>query len=82
MNKFCYKAKLKRIHRLINIRIATACRTVSNEASGVITGLIPINIKIDETGKYYEITKEKGIYYDREMEVKNWSHPAKQVKII
>jgi len=37
----------------------------------VITGLIPIKIKIEETGKYYEITKEKGMHYDTEMEVKN-----------
>ena len=67
MNKSCYKAKLIRIQRLINIRIAEAYRTVSNEASCVITGLIHINIKIEETGKYYEITKEKGMHYDREM---------------
>jgi len=80
MNKSCYKAKLIRIRRLI-IRVAKAYRTVSNEALCVIAGLIPINIKIEETGKYYEITKEKGIQYDGEMEVKNWSHPAKHVKI-
>ena len=80
MNKSCYKAKLIRIRRLI-IRVAKAYRTVSNEALCVIAGLIPINIKIEETGKYYEITKEKGIQYDGEMEVKNWNHPAKHVKI-
>jgi len=39
MNKSCYKAKLKRIQRLINIRIAKAYRTVSNAALCVITGL-------------------------------------------
>ena len=42
----CYKAKLIRVQRLINIRIAKAYRTVSNEALCVITGLIPININI------------------------------------
>jgi cbb3-type cytochrome oxidase subunit 1 len=46
MNKSCYKAKLIRIQTLINIKIAKAYRTVSNEALCVITGLIPINIKI------------------------------------
>jgi hypothetical protein len=81
MNKSCYKAKLIRIQRLINIKTAKAYRTVSNEALCIITGLIPIDIKIEETGKCYEITKGKGTY-DREMEVKNWNHPAKQVKII
>ena len=32
--------------------------------------------------KFYEITKRKGSQYDREMEVKNWTHPAKFVNII
>jgi hypothetical protein len=82
LNKLCYKAKLNRIQRLINIRIAKAYCTVSNEALCVITGVKPIDIKAEETGKYYEITKRKGIQYDREMEVKNWNHPAKHVKLI
>jgi len=47
----CYKAKLRREQRLINIRIAKAYRTVSNKALCVITGLIPIDIKIEETAK-------------------------------
>ena len=80
-NMFCYKTKLIRIRKLINIRIAKACRTVSNEAC-VITVLIRINIKIEEIGKYYELTKGKGTQYEKEMEVKYWNHPAKHVKII
>jgi hypothetical protein len=47
----CYKAKLIRVQRLINIRIAKTYRTVSNEALCAIMGLIPINIKIEETAK-------------------------------
>ena len=47
-----------------------------------MTGIMPINIKITETDKYYEITKRKGSEYDREMEVKNWTNPAKYVNII
>jgi hypothetical protein len=43
---------------------------------------MPINIKIAETDKFYEITKRKGTQYDKEMEVKNWTHPAKHVNII
>ena len=43
---------------------------------------MPINIKITETDKYYEITKRKGSQYDREIEVKNWTIPAKYVNII
>ena len=82
MNKACYKAKIIRIQRLINIRIAKAYCTVSNEALCVITGLMPINIKIAETDKFDEVTKRKGSQYDREMEVKNWTHPTKFVNII
>ena len=42
MNRSCYKAKIVRIQRLINIKIAKAYRTVSNEALCIITGLMPI----------------------------------------
>jgi hypothetical protein len=82
MNKACYKAKIIRIQRLINIKIAKAYCTVSNEALCVITRLMPINIKIAETNKFYHITKRKGTQYDKEMDLKNWTHPAKHVKII
>jgi len=82
MNRACYKAKIVRIQRLINIRIAKAYRTVSNEALCVITGIMPINLKIMETARYYEITKRKGSQYNSEMEVKNWTRPAKYVNII
>jgi hypothetical protein len=47
----CYKTKIIRVQRLINIKIAKAYRTVSNEALCVITGLIPIYIKIEVTAK-------------------------------
>jgi hypothetical protein len=60
LDNILYKAKLIRIQRLINIKIAKACHTVSNEALCVITGLIPINIKIKELAKYYEIVKGYG----------------------
>ena len=76
LNRSCYKAKLVRIQRVINIRIAKAYRTVSNDALCIITGLMSINIKIEEATKYYEITKGEGSLYDKEMEVKNWIHAA------
>jgi len=49
MDIACYKAKIIRVQRLINIKIAKAYRTVSNEALCVITGLIPIHIKIEDS---------------------------------
>ena len=45
IDKVSYKLKLVRVQRLINIRIAKAYRTVSNEALCILTGLIPIDIK-------------------------------------
>jgi len=39
-------------------------------------------IKVEEATKYYEITKGEGSLYDREMEVKNWIHPAKHITVI
>jgi len=54
---------------------------VLNEALCVITGLIPINIRIEETAKHYERVKGLGKLFDREMEVKHWTHPANTVEI-
>jgi len=82
LHKPRYKAKLVRIQRLINIRIVKACHTVSNDELCLITGLMPINIKVEEATKYYEITKGEGSLYDREMEVKNWIHHAKHITVI
>ena len=58
LEKLCYKTKLIRMQRIINFRTAKAYRTVSNEALCVITGLLPINIKIEETAKHYESIKK------------------------
>ena len=54
---------------------------LSNEALCVITGLIPINIKIEETAKYYESVKGQAHLLDWEMEVKHWTQPANTVEI-
>jgi len=58
--RHCYKAKLIRIQKVINLKVAKAYRTVSNEALCIINGITPINIKIEEIGKLYEITKGGG----------------------
>jgi len=54
---------------------------VSNEALCVITGLTPINIKIEETAHYYASIKGYENLIDRKMEAKNWTHPVNSVKI-
>jgi len=65
LDNTCYKAKIIRIQRLINIKIAKAYHTVSNDALCVIMGIIPLNIKIEETAKYYECIKGNGNLIDR-----------------
>jgi hypothetical protein len=82
LNSSCFKDKLVRIQRLIIINIAKVYRTVSNETLCIITGLMLINIKIEEATKCYAITEGEGYLYDREMDIKNWIHPAKHITII
>jgi len=57
INKASYKLKITRVERLINIRLARAYRTVSNEALCFITGLTPVDIKIEETAQLYQLTR-------------------------
>jgi hypothetical protein len=57
LNKKCYRDKITRVQRLIQIKVAKAYRSVSNEALCVITGLTHINIKIDEVVQLYHFTK-------------------------
>ncbi|KAJ4446217.1 hypothetical protein ANN_12911 [Periplaneta americana] len=76
---FCY----------IGIMTAKAYRTVSNDALCVITGIIPINIQIEETAEYYRVVKRSRNQHDHEnrnqidhdMELKHWQHPADHVKV-
>jgi hypothetical protein len=74
-----YKSKLLRVQRFINIKIAKAYRTVSNEALCVLTGMMPIDLKIDHAARIYQLTKgndkEKALF-GKDMEVRYWQHPA------
>jgi len=79
MEKESYKYKLIRVQRLINIKMAKAYRTVSNEALCVLTGMTPIDIKIEEAAKLYRLTRgstKDNEQFDRDTEVKNWQHTA------
>jgi hypothetical protein len=77
--------KYIRVQRLMNIRIAKDFRTTSSEAPCIVTGLTPIVIKTEAALKQYIIIKGKGsqtLLIDRELELKNWPHPADVVKIL
>jgi hypothetical protein len=79
------RQKYIRVQRLMNIRIAKAFRTTSSEALCILAGLAPIIVKTEEAVKLYNLNKGKGSQkqiIDREVELKNWSHPADAVKII
>jgi len=74
-----YKDKIITVQRIINIKIAKAYRTTSNEALCVLTGWTPITIKIEEMAKLYQLTKgsaSKNALVDNYMEFKHWQHPA------
>jgi len=57
LRKENYKARLLRVQRLINIKMAKAYLTVSNEARCVLTGMMPIDIKIEQEPQLYQLTK-------------------------
>jgi hypothetical protein len=70
MSKENYKARILRVQRLINIKMAKAYRTVSHEAFCVITGMMPIDIKTEETVRLYQITK--GTANDKTRLIRIW----------
>jgi hypothetical protein len=69
----------------MNIRIAKAFRTLSSKALCILAGITSFIIKTEEVVKQYNIRKGNGSQtqlIDRELELKNWPHPAEAVKII
>ena len=82
MEKKCNKTIYSRVQRLMNIKIAKAYRTTSNEALCTLTGITPIEIKAEETANVYRITRDrKNHQLDHEIELKDWTHPADTVTI-
>jgi hypothetical protein len=53
LKKECNKTVYNRVQRLINIKIAKAFRSTSNEALCTLTGLTSIVIKAEEAAKLY-----------------------------
>jgi len=61
----------------MNIKIAKAYRTTSNEALCILTGTTPIEIKADDATNLYRITRDRQNHqHDHEVEPKDWTHPA------
>ena len=55
------------------MKFSNACRTASNEALSVLTGMMPIDIEIEKTAQLYQITKDipdVKTQFDKDKEVK------------
>ena len=53
------RRKIIRVHRMMNIKIIKAFRTISYEASCILSGLIPLDLKIRaEANSYYKLSSE------------------------
>jgi len=73
------------VQRIINIKIANAYRTVSNDALSALTGLTPITIKLQEVSQYYHISsgREKEIKkVETRMGTKYWLHPTETINFL
>jgi hypothetical protein len=80
MEKKCKRTIYSRVQRFMNIKMAKAYRTTSNEVLCILTGITPIEIKADETANIYRITRDKqNNLLDHEIELEDWTHPADSV---
>jgi hypothetical protein len=85
IDKACYKSKLTRVQRLINIKIAKAYRTVSNDSLCILTGLTPIAIKLEELDELYQLTRgsrKEEANTDHDVGIKHWLHPSITTSIL
>jgi hypothetical protein len=73
--------KYKRIQRLVNMKIAKAYQTVSYDASCMIAGVRPIQIKKKKKVQTCMTTKISNLEYDALLEVRYWRHPAELATI-
>ena len=78
------KEKYKRIQRILNIRMVGAFRTLSFEASCVMSGQVPIILKSKEAASIYYMMK--GIVhmdetYDLPISTQKWFYPSAILKL-
>jgi len=76
-------AKIRRIQRLTNIKLAKTFRTTSYEALCVLTGINPITIELENMAKLNHITRGKtqDDLYDAPLSYRRWPHPAKAIEL-
>ena len=82
LEKECNRNMYNMVQRLINIKIAKAYRTTSNEALCTLTGVKPIVIQAEEWAKIFNIMRESSKNeIDKDVQVKYWINPANTVRI-
>ena len=65
----------------MNIKIAKAYSTTSNDALCILTGNASVQLKAEEAANLYRITKDKQkLLLDRETDPQDWTHPADTVR--
>jgi hypothetical protein len=82
MEKEKYKNKITRVQKLINIKMPKTYRTVSSEALCVVTGMVPIHLKIKEAAELYIRTRRHirdTEQFDNNKKARFWQHPAETV---
>ena len=82
MRKESYKSELIRVQRLINVKMSKADRMVSHEALSILTGMSPIELKIEEAVRLYYSTRgntNDKTNFERDMGVRKWQHPADSI---
>jgi hypothetical protein len=76
---------LQRVQRMINIKIAKACRTITFEASCMLARVPPIGIVTEEKARLYKIkhnAERQEHECDIPLPVKEWPHPARRLNIM
>jgi len=82
LKKECNKTIYNGVQLLINMKIAKAFRTTSNEALCTLTGVTPVVTKAKEAAKLYNTMRNSQAHETyREVQPKNWLHPAHSVGI-
>jgi len=82
MEKNCNRTLYSRVQRLMNIKIAKAYRTTSNDALCILTGNAPVELKTEEAANVYRITKDKqNQLLDHETDYQDRTNPADTVRI-
>ena len=76
-------AKIRRIQRLTDMKLAKAYRTTSYEALCVLTAIIPIRNELENVAKVYHITRGRNQddLYDAPLRYSRWPPTPKAIEL-